>query len=93
MSSKNRGGNFIISYENFKDAMDIVFDKEEYVKKVRAQSLKELESTENIQDEPVENVEPEKVDDEEDYDEIIEPDPNDNSEGETVLIRKNELLL
>ena len=93
MSSKNRGGNFIISYENFKDAMDIVFDKEEYVKKVRAQSLKELESTENIQDEPVENVEPEKVDDEEDYDEIIEPNPNDNSEGETVLIRKNELLL
>ena len=93
MSSKNRGGNFIISYENFKDAMDIVFDKEEYIKKVRAQSLKELESTENIQDEPVENVEPEKVDDEEDYDEIIEPDPNDNSEGETVLIRKNELLL
>ena len=93
MSSKNRGGNFIISYENFKDAMDIVFDKEEYVKKVRAQSLKELESTENIQDEPVENVEPEKVDDKEDYEETIEPEPNNNPEGETILIRKNELLL
>ena len=93
MSSKNRGGNFIISYENFKDAMDIVFDKEEYIKKVRAQSLKELESTENIQDEPVENVEPEKVDDKEDYEETIEPEPNNNPEGETILIRKNELLL
>ena len=93
MSSKNRGGNFIISYENFKDAMDTVFDKEEYVKKVRAQSLKELESTENIQDEPVENVEPEKVDDKEDYEETIEPEPNNNPEGETILIRKNELLL
>ena len=69
--------------------MDTVFDKEEYVKKVRAQSLKELESTEDIQEQPIEQVEPEIVN----YKGTIKPVPNDMFEGETVLIRKNELLL
>ncbi len=45
MNNKAKGGNFLISYENFKDTMDSVFDKEEYLRKMRAQSLKDLEST------------------------------------------------
>lgn len=99
MSSKVKGGNFIISYENFKGAMDSVFDKEEYIKKVRAQSLMDLQSSEEEkevkEDEVVgdassivenSDINLEEYDDEENN---IEENP----ENSGVLIRKNELLL
>lgn len=98
MSSKVKGGNFIISYENFKGAMDSVFDKEEYIKKVRAQSLMDLQSSEEVKEDEVvdeipssvENPEPE-LDGEDNVEEI--DDVEEVSENSGVLIKKNELLL
>lgn len=98
MSSKVKGGNFIISYDNFKGAMDSVFDKEEYIKKVRAQSLMDLQSSEEVKEDEVvdeipssvENPEPE-LDGEDNVGEI--DDVEEVSENSGVLIKKNELLL
>lgn len=99
MSSKVKGGNFIISYDNFKGAMDSVFDKEEYIKKVRAQSLMDLQSSEEVKEDEVVDEIPSTVEtpepelDGQDNVEEIDDDVEEVSEDSGVLIKKNELLL
>tara|TARA_B100001175_G_C19514128_1_gene646050 strand:- start:62 stop:364 length:303 start_codon:yes stop_codon:yes gene_type:complete len=99
MSSKVKGGNFIISYDNFKGAMDSVFDKEEYIKKVRAQSLMDLQSSEEVKEDEVVDEIPSTIEipepelNSEDNVEEIDNDDVEESENSGVLIKKNELLL
>lgn len=98
MNNKAKGGNFLISYENFKDAMDSVFDKEEYLRKMRAQSLKDLESTNEEPEIQIETQpQPEPEPEQEEYLEDNVGNTNeevqieDNEDG--VLKRKNSILL
>ena len=94
MNNKAKGGNFLISYENFKDTMDSVFDKEEYLRKMRAQSLKDLEST---NEEPEIQIETQPEPEQEEYLEGNLGNTNeefqieDNEDG--ILKKKNAILL
>jgi len=98
MSISNKGGNFLISYENFENTMDSILDKEEYLKKNNI----EIQRVEDTADTPVENMENLKnKEDSNEYDnnETIE-DPveepaeePDTMEPKSILIKKNELLL
>ena len=93
MNNKAKGGNFLISYENFKDTMDSVFDKEEYLRKMRAQSLKDLEST---NEEPEIQIETQPEPEQEEYLGNVgntneEVQIEDNEDG--ILKKKNAILL
>lgn len=98
MNNDAKGGNFIISYENFKDTMDSVFDKEEYLRKMRAQSLKDLENTTEEPEtqieiqtpQPPQQQEQEYLEDNVEYtNEDVQTEAND----EGILKKKNSLLL
>ena len=47
MSISNKGGNFLISYENFENTMDSILDKEEYLKKnnIEIQRVEDVSDT------------------------------------------------
>ena len=98
MSISNKGGNFLISYENFENTMDSILDKEEYLKKnnIEIQRVEDVSDTSDTSDTSVENME--NLKNEEDN-EIIEErveepvEEIDTTVPKSMLIRKNELLL
>ena len=96
MNNKAKGGNFLISYENFKDTMDSVFDKEEYLRKMRAQSLKDLESTNEEPEREIE-TQPQPEPEQEEYLEGNVGNTNEEVQIENnedgILKKKNAILL
>ena len=91
MSISNKGGNFLISYENFENTMDSILDKEEYLKKNNI----EIQRVEDTADTPNENIENLKNEEDNEYDnnEVIEEPAEEMMGSKSILIKKNELLL
>jgi len=96
MSISNKGGNFLISYENFENTMDSILDKEEYLKKNNI----EIQRVEDTPDTPnMENLKNKEDSNEYDNNETIEEpveepaEEPDTMESKSILIKKNELLL
>jgi hypothetical protein len=100
MSISNKGGNFLISYENFENTMDSILDKEEYLKKNNI----EIQRVEDTSDTPnMENLKNEEDINEYDNNETMEEpveepveetvEEPDTMESKSILIKKNELLL
>ena len=99
MSISNKGGNFLISYENFENTMDSILDKEEYLKKNNIE-IQRVEDTSDTSDTSVENMEILKNEEdneiiEERVEEPVEEpvEEIDTTVPKSMLIRKNELLL
>jgi len=100
MSISNKGGNFLISYENFENTMDSILDKEEYLKKnnieiQRVEDTPDTPNMENLKNEEdineYDNIETMEEPVEEPVEEPAE-EP-DTMESKSILIKKNELLL